>query len=74
MIFRGEDDLERAQADGLITPEDADEVRRFAAYLRAAATDGPAAWREHYPEDYARAVAERERRATREGEAAREQG
>lgn len=66
--------LERMQADGRITTNDADEVRNFADFLTAA---GPApkaagfdrdrfatAYKEHYPEEYARAVAEeRARRA-----------
>ncbi len=60
--------LERMQADGKITTHDADEVRNFASFLEAAGP-GPKseffsaqrlrnAYREHYPEDYERAVRE----------------
>lgn len=64
------DALERAQADGRISTGDADEIRNFASFLRAT-TGVPTrdrdpeqsrifreAYAEHYPEDYARAVAE----------------
>ena len=60
--------LERMQADGKITPADADEVRNFGDFLRATAgiplnaehrtpaqqEAFSAAYREHYPEDFAR--------------------
>lgn len=75
-----DDSLERAQADGRITTGDADEVRHFAGFLaeltaagvppraadrtRTQGADFMRIWAEHYPEDYARAVAEeRARRA-----------
>lgn len=47
-------DLERAQADGQITTGDADEVRRFAAFLADVGPDkssARAAYAEHYPEE-----------------------
>lgn len=53
--------LERAQADGRISPDDADEVRRFAAFLTECGSKpgSPgydkkrwwAAYRKHYPEE-----------------------
>lgn len=33
MIINDEEDIERLQADGKITPDDADEIRRFAGFL-----------------------------------------
>jgi hypothetical protein len=78
VIFRGEADLERMQAAGEIGVEDADAVRRFASFLEAA---GPHhgcpdfdpqrfadAYRQHYPEDYARAIAEHRARTTTQEE------
>lgn len=75
-----DDKLERMQADGRVTTTDADEVRNFADFLTA--TGGlpkdKATWtaehrkvfgeayREHYPEDYERAVAEERARRARE--------
>lgn len=70
--------LERMQADGRITVEDADEVRNFAGFLKATAgipkqaarrtreqqSAFLAAYREHYPDDYAKAVAEARERTT----------
>ncbi len=69
-----DEQLERAQADGRMSPGDADEVRHFAGFLTALAkaevpaggtnrTDEQQAtflriYAEHYPEDYAFAVAE----------------
>lgn len=67
--------LERAQADGRISIEDADEIRTFRDFLEATADlPGPAtpaqdwtpeqrrryaeAYRDHYPDDYAHALAE----------------
>jgi hypothetical protein len=74
-----EEQLERAQADGRMSPGDADEVRHFASFLGALGAAGVPAgnrnrtdeqrqafsriYAEHYPEDYAREVA-RERRCT----------
>lgn len=58
--------LEQMQADGLITPDDADEIRTFAAFLDEVGPDRRnvrAAYAKHYPEDYARAVAEQEARS-----------
>lgn len=69
-------DLERAQADGRITTADADEVRNFRSFLTATvgiparAADRTAeqqqaflaAYRDHYPDDYARALKEAEAR------------
>lgn len=63
MIIRGEGDLERLQADGVITTGDADEARTFMEFLRDApphaersTPEGKAALRaalwKHYPEDY----------------------
>jgi hypothetical protein len=68
-----DEQIERMCADGKITPEDADQVRTFAEFLSDA---GPyaeretpegrkrfvAAWKKHYPEDYAQAAAEKEAR------------
>lgn len=60
------DDLTRACADGTISAHDADEVRRFADFLDEAGKPGSRqafeAWRKHYPEDYAQAIAEQEAR------------
>lgn len=71
--------LERMQADGRISVEDADEVRNFASFLVAMGAlpkrgvdrtpeqqrQFIALYREYYPEDHARHVAEqRARRAT----------
>ena len=71
------DVLERMQADGRISPEDADEVRNFADFLKEC---GPypgkpgsdrkrfrEAYRKHYPDDFARAVAERDARERSDG-------
>jgi len=69
MIIASEQQLELMQADGRISPEDADEVRTFMAFLKEvgpypSAKSGAArerirkAYAKHYPEDYARAVAE----------------
>lgn len=63
MIIRGEDGLERLQADGVIGVEDADEVRTFIAFLRDApphadreTPEGRAKLRAalgtHYPDQY----------------------
>jgi hypothetical protein len=68
--------LDQACADGRLTVGDADEVRTFASFLAATAgiPRDPSkatpeqsrrfreAWAEHYPDDYARAVAEHEAR------------
>lgn len=78
-----EEQLERAQADGRITPGDADEVRHFAGFLQALGDAGvpprnagrtpeqrrafSEIYAEHYPGDYALAVAEEKaRRAQQE--------
>lgn len=72
--------LERAQADGRLSPEDADEVRNFAGFLEAAGP-GPGrpgfdrrrfgqVYREHYPDDYARAIAEQQARNAGESDQA----
>lgn len=68
--------LDRAQADGRITTDDADEVRLFGDFLIATAgiptqADArtpeqqaafSAAYAEHYPDDYARSLAEQQAR------------
>jgi hypothetical protein len=72
--------LERMQADGKITVDDADEVRNFASFLEGVQgipARGPRTpeerkrfsevYREHYPEDYARAVADKKARKASEG-------
>lgn len=77
-----DEQLERAQADGRITTGDADEVRHFAGFLEALGAAGiPSGgvnrnaeqrqafariYAEHYPEDYARAVAEEKARRARQ--------
>lgn len=69
MIITSEQHLELMQADGRISPEDADEIRTFMAFLKEVGPYPPAksgaarkrireAYAKHYPEDYARAVAE----------------
>lgn len=83
-----DEQLERAQADGRITPGDADEVRHFAGFLHALGAAGVPAggtnrnpeqqqafariYAEHYPEDYARGVAEE--KARRAEQARRDRG
>lgn len=63
MLIRDAAHLEQLQADGKIGPHDADQVRTFAAFLTDQAELGVgAAYRKHYPEDYARAVAEHQAR------------
>jgi hypothetical protein len=73
-----DEQLERAQADGRMSPEDADEVRHFADFLGALGAAGvppmnagrtpeqrrafSRIYAEHYPGDYARAVAEEKAR------------
>jgi hypothetical protein len=74
VIFRDEADLERMQADGQITTEDADEVRNFVSFLRECGPHHSSpdfdpkrfgdAYRKHYPEDYARVIAEHRARTT----------
>lgn len=72
-----EERVDQLAADGHITVHDADEVHNFAAFLRCTVglpkdkstwTDEhrkafSAAYQHHYPEDYARAIAERDARA-----------
>lgn len=76
MIINNEEDLERMQADGRISPEDADEVRTFMEFLREVPAHADRqtpegrrqlreAYAKHYPEDYARAVAEHKARQER---------
>jgi hypothetical protein len=53
MIYRGEQDLQDAVADGLLSARDADAVRTFAQFLRETpGSTGPArrtaAWRERW--------------------------
>lgn len=60
MILRNLDDLERLQADGKISPADADEIRRFADFLGDAGSPRErdrlhVAMHRHYPEDLRRA-------------------
>lgn len=71
-----EEQVERMQADGRITPQDADEVRTFASFLQAiqgipTASDRRTpeqskawieAYKEHYPEDHAQDLAEQQAR------------
>lgn len=75
-MSRLDEQLDAACADGRMSVGDADEVRNFASFLEATtgiprkADDRTpdqqrrfiAAYREHYPEDYARAVAEQRAR------------
>lgn len=56
MIIRGEDDLERLQADGKITPGDADEVRTYMDFLRAV-VGIPTQAKDRTPEQQARFMA-----------------
>jgi hypothetical protein len=67
-VIASDETLERMQADGKITVHDADEIRNFGSFLAATAGIPRAAehrtpeqartfakaYREHYPEDFAR--------------------
>lgn len=60
MIINDPEDLERMQADGRISIDDADEVRTFMTFLDDAGPNREhlaEAYAKHYPEDYAAADA-----------------
>lgn len=66
-----DDQLNKAVEDGKIDFRDAAEVQRFAEFLDEAGPPNGShrsfeAWRKHYPEDYAKALAEREVRKVRD--------
>lgn len=60
------DQINQACADGKLSVDDADEVRRFAGFLTEAGNPGSRqgfeAWRKYYPEDYRQALREAQAR------------